>query len=353
MSDPMNEPMSTPRSDPAARAAALRLALMYQGANALYVAVTLGIPDLIAAGRNTVAAIAAASAADPGAVRRLLRGLAAFDVVLQRGPDAFVLTAVGETLRSDVAHSARPVVLMFGNEQFREMSASLGDCVRTGKNAFALRYGRHGSFAYLADKPELAAIFDAGMSAVSVATGPALARAYDFSAVEHVIDVGGGRGMVLAALLTAHAHLRASLFELARVIERVEVEMERFGPRFAAIGGDMFETVPPGADCYLLSHIIHDWDDARAVMILTNCRRAMPKGARLLILDRVMPEIIEASPLMQGNVMLDLTMLVRTDGGRERTRAEFEAILAAAGLRLSAIYPLTVTPDSVLEAKPI
>lgn len=342
----MNEPLN----DPTARATAVRLALMYQAAKALYVAVTLGIPDHIAAGRNTVAAVAAASAAHPDAVRRLLRALAAFDVLLQRGSDEFVLTAVGETLRSDVAHTVRPLILMFGSEHSWEMFESLGECIRTGENAFALRYGLQSSFAYLADKPELATIFNAGMSAVSVATGPALARAYDFSKVDHVIDIGGGRGMVLAALLTAHAHLRASLFELPRVIEGIEAEMERFGRRFVAIGGDMFETVPHGADCYLLSHVVHDWDDTRAIMILTNCRRAMPRGARLLILDRIMPEIIEASPLMQGNVMLDLTMLVRTGGGRERTRAEFETILAAAGLRLYAINSLKATPDSLLEA---
>jgi hypothetical protein len=349
----MNAPMNETQNDPTARATALRLALMYQGAKALYVAVTLGIPDLIAVGRNTVTAVAAATAADPDAIRRLLRALAAFDVVLQRGSDEFVLTAVGEALRSDVAHSVHPLVLMFGSEQFREMFESLGDCIRTGKNAFALRYGLQSSFAYLADKPEQAAIFNAGMSAVSRATGPALTRAYDFSEVEHVIDIGGGRGIVLAALLTTHAHLGASLFELPRVIEGVEAEMERFGRRFAAIGGDMFEAVPQGADCYLLSHVIHDWDDTRAVRILTNCRRAMPRGARLLILDRIMPEIIEASPLMQGNVMLDLTMLVRTGGGRERTRADFETILAAAGLRLHAINSLNTTPDSLLEASPL
>ena len=345
----MNEPLN----DPTARATAVRLALMYQAARALHVAVTLGIPDLLAAGRSTVAAVAAASAAHPDAIRRLLRALAAFDVVLQRGPDEFVLTAVGETLRSDVAHSVRPLILMFGNEHSWEMFESLGDCIRTGKNAFTLRYGLESGFAYLADKPELAAIFNAGMSAVSIATGPALARAYDFSEVEHVIDVGGGRGVILAALLTAHAHLHATLFELAHVIEGVEAEMERFGGRFAAISGNMFETVPQGADRYLLSHVIHDWDDTRAVKILTNCRRAMPRGARLLILDRIMPEIIEASPSMQGNVLVDLTMLVRTGGGRERTRTEFETILAAAGLRLRAIFSLKTTADSLLEAGPV
>jgi SAM-dependent methyltransferase len=284
-----------------------------------------------------------------------MRVLAAFDIVRDCGGDRFELTAVGATLCADAPKSVRPLVMMFGNEHSWETFELLGDCIRTGQNAFEIRYGLESSFAYLDGRPDLAAIFNAGMSVVSASTGPALAQAYDFRDVSHVIDVGGGEGKILFALLDVYPRMHGTLFELPRVIAHAATmpQAASYGTRFAVVGGDMFACVPADADVYLLSHVIHDWDDDRSIAILRSCRRAMRPDARLLILDRVMPDVVEPTPVMQGNVLLDLTMLVRTGGGRERTHTEFNRILQVAGFDLLRTIELSTIPDSLLEAKPI
>ena len=332
-------------------AIAMRLATGYIASQAVNVACKLRVPDVLGDGTATAGEIARATGARPDMMRRLLRALAAFDVVKDLGTEQFELTPVGHCLRADVPNSVRPIVALFGSEGFWETFANLGTCIETGRNAYQLLYGMDCSFPYYERHPELASIFDAAMNAVSAFSGPAIADAYDFSGISHVIDVGGGHGKVLASLLKARPHLRGTLFDLPRVTESALSLLAKEGvsDRCEVIGGDMLAAVPKGGDLYLLCHVIHDWDDEHAAQVLNACRHAMAPSANLIIFDRVMRERIEPDPAVQADVLLDLRMLVGTSGGRERTAPEFEHVLGAAGLRLRRIVP-TRTSSSLVEA---
>jgi hypothetical protein len=331
----------------------VQLALAYQAAHAVYVATRLGVPDHLGNGPQTADAIALRCSASPDRMRRLLRALAAFDVLNDLGADTFELTATGACLSTDAPESIRPLVLMYGSDNARQVFHGLEECVKTGRNGFEIAFGAATSFDYFDDRPELGRVFDDGMSAASALTGPAAAKAYAFDAVQHVVDVGGGHGGVIAAILRTHPHLRATLFDLPRVVAgtlALSAEKDVLG-RCGMVAGDMFEAVPPGGDLYLLSHVIHNWDDAHATRILHSCRRAMSRGSRLLILDRVMQERIEPDRVTRGNVLIDLMMMARTPGGCERTAGEFESLLAAADFDLCRIIPMQIS-ESLIEAVP-
>jgi hypothetical protein len=224
--------------------------------------------------------------------------------------------------------------------------------ILTGKNGYELLTGDEIAFAVYEGNPEAAAIFDGAMTAISARTGPALAKAYDFSKSKHLVDIGGGQGQVLCSVLKNYPQLRGTLFDLPRVMDgaRALIAREGVADRCDAVGGDMFTAVPTGGDVYLLSHVLHDWDDDRSIKVLTACRQALSSDATVLILDRVMPEIVQPTPAAQANHLIDLTMMVRTAGGLERTALQFEKLLKAAGLRLDAIIPTEVA-DSVVVAK--
>jgi hypothetical protein len=227
-------------------------------------------------------------------------------------------------------------------------------CVETGRNAYQILHGLESSFAYFEKHPDAARIFDDAMSANSALVGATAAKAFDFSGVSRVVDVGGGHGKVLASILEAYPNVRGVLFDLPRVVEGAPAFLAKEGvaDRCEAGGGDMFVSVPAGGDVYVLSHVIHDWDDEHSTKVLQTCRRAMAPSAKLLVLDRVMPERIEPGPIVQGNVLLDLRMMVGTVGGRERTAEEFKSLLRAANLQLARIIP-TPAPVSVIEATPV
>jgi hypothetical protein len=180
-----------------------------------------------------------------------------------------------------------------------------------------------------------------------------VARAYDFRRIKRLVDVAGGQGKMLASILKTHPHLHGTLYDLPRVANGASqfLAQEGIADRCKVVGGDVFTSVPAGGDLYLLSRVIHDWDDLRATEILRSCRRAMAPEARLLILDRVVPEQIQPGPLTQSHAMLDLTMMLWTAGGRERTAQEFEAMMKRAGLRLVRIISMSI-PDSLLELTP-
>jgi SAM-dependent methyltransferase len=336
-------------SSPAA--AAIRLALAHQAAQALYVATRLGVPDLLGNGATLARDVACQTGTQPYMMQRLLRALSAFGVVIDRGTGEFRLTPIGEYLQADHPQSARALVLMYGSEHAREAFAGLEDCVRTGKNVFQLHFGAANSFDYLGGRPELAQVFNEGMSAASAIAGPAVVGAFDFSRVRHIVDVGAGQGALLAQILQAHPHLRGTHFDLPRVTDGASAFLATKGisGRYDVVGGDMFEGVPNGGDLYLLSHVIHNWNDAQAIRILRSCRRAMSPKGHILIFDRIMPERVELNAYAQGCVLMDLTMLVRTGGGQERSAREFDALLAAADLRLERIIPTSNT-ESLVEA---
>ena len=331
---------------------AIRLALAYQASRALYVATDLGVPDLLGDGSRTSGYLAKETQTDPEMMRRLLRSLAAFAVLDDLGSEEFGLTSIGNCLRSDWPNSIRPLVLFYGCEHSHRMFASLNECLKSGKNAFEIQFGEATSFNHLNRHPDLARIYNDGMSASSAVTGPAVACTYDFSSFRHIVDVGGGHGKVLASIFQANRHLRGTLFDLPRVVQQAVQLISREGVagRCDIVGGDMFKSVPTGAEVYLLSHVVHNWSDTRAGEILRACRLAMQKGGKLLILDRVLPDKVSTDARVQSNVLLDLTMMVRTGGGRERTASEFQMLLEANGLRLKQIVPMEIA-ESLIEAE--
>jgi SAM-dependent methyltransferase len=199
---------------------------------------------------------------------------------------------------------------------------------------------------------EESALFGQAMAAFSAALSQPLLDAYDFSAFRCIADIGGGTGRLLADILAENPAVRGILFDLPEVSSAAAALLDASGiaKRCKLVGGSFFDAVPPGADAYLLKHILHDWDDARAIKILSNCRTAMARDARLLIVERMLPELAEQGRAAEA-YLVDLEMLVYTPGGRERTESEFRAILSAAGFATTRIAQ-TSTPVCLIEARP-
>ena len=349
----MTETCSTKPVDPPSPAAqVLRLATAYQASRALYVATRLGVPDLLADGTKSAEDLAAGTRAHAPSLRRLMRALAAFGVLVEQADGRFSLGSLGGCLAGDAPGSVRDAVLMYGDEDFWRTWGDLEHCVRTGESAARHLFGSDDAFARYAADPRLGRVFNAGMTVLTATTVTVVTAACDLSGVGRVVDVGGGRGRLIAALLQANPALRGTLFDLPSVVEGAPQVLAEAGvvARCEVVGGDMFETVPAAGDLYVLSRVIHDWEDARAIAILETCRRAMAESARLLLVERVLPDRIKPTPAVQPQVLSDLNMMVRT-GGRERTRAEFGMLLAAAGFRLERVVP-TAAPVSLVEATP-
>jgi hypothetical protein len=201
-------------------------------------------------------------------------------------------------------------------------------------------------FEYLAGHPTAAAVFDAAIASGSRRDEPAIVAAYDFKAVHHVVDVGGGMGSFLSLILSAHPTIRGTLVELSHVAERAcaRLEASAWGGRMAVIGGSALDALPPGGDCYMLKMVIYGQDDERAISILKNCRMAAESEARVLVIE---PVVRPGNAFSVGK-WLDLQMLV-LPGGRERTEAEHRGLFAAAGLTLTRVIE-TATPHSIVEA---
>jgi hypothetical protein len=316
-------------------------------ARTIHAATRLGVADALGDGARTCAEVAQATGTVPDRMRRLLRALASLDVVKDLGEERFELTPVGQCLRADVPGSLRAQVLMM--DSMWDVTEKLPESIRTGKDGFELRYGM-APFTYLAQNPERGAVFNDAMTTLSRATGAVIPKAYDFSKIRHVIDVAGGHGLVMASILKAYPHLKGTLIDMPGVVEGTRGLLAREGvaDRCEVVAGDILTAVPEGGDLYMLTHIIHDWDDEPATRILQACRRVMGPQARLLLVDMVLPDHVVPDPRMAAELLFDLTMMVAM-GGRERTAGELGALLGAAGLRIARIIP-TPLPDKLVEA---
>jgi hypothetical protein len=299
----------------------------------LYVAAELGIADALVAGPATANEVAATVGARPDPLLRVLRGLAADGVLDELSDGRFGLSSTGALLVTDVPGSMRGAVLARGRLYYTA-AGELLPAVRDGGTPFELVHGRP-FFAHLAGRPDEAAAFRASMAVRSRREAGAVVEAYDFGGFSRLVDVGGGPGVLLRAVLDAHPTLDGLLFDRPEVVA---------GASLPAVGGDFFDAVPAGADAYLLSRVIHDWNDDDAVAVLSCCRRAMPQHARLLLVEAVLPVRAVDDP---EAIRMDLHMLALL-GGRERTAAEYTALLAAAGLAVNRIIP-TAAGVSVLE----
>ena len=318
----------------------------YWTSRAIYVAAKLQIADRLADGPRWAEELAATAGVAPRALYRVLRALAGVGVFAQEADGQFRLNPLAEPLREGGPESLRALAVMIGEEQDRCWDDLL-ETVRTGETAFDRLYGRP-LFAYLSERPEQAKIFDAAMSGFSGRAMQAVLDVYDLSGVATLADVGGGLGTNLSAALGRYPAMRGVLFDRPHVVERARPLLEAAGvaDRCAVEGGDFFKTAPSGADAYLLGHILHDWDDTKAGLILDNLHRAMPAEARLLVVEYVLPEGDGAS----FGKLVDVHMMVAA-GGMERTEAEYRRLLAAHGFRLTRVIP-TSGEISVVEGVP-
>ncbi len=314
-------------------------------AQAIYVAAKLGIADLLSAGPRSADELATATKTHARSLYRLLRTLASGGVFAEDGARRFALTPLAECLRADVPGSQRGMALAWG-EVFSRAWAELLYSIQTGEVAFEKAFGLP-LFAYLGQHPEHARLFTETMAGAHGQETEAMLQVFDLAGVGVLADVGGGDGSALAATLLRYPRMRGILFDLPEVAERARVNLAGAGlaDRCRVIGGDFFRSVPDGADTYLLRHVVHDWDDERAVSILQNTSRAMGRAGRLLVVESLLPPGNDG-PLLK---LLDLSMLVMP-GGEERTEEEYRALFARAGLELTRVV-MTQAGVSLLEGK--
>ncbi len=325
----------------------------YRVSEAIYVAAKLGIADLLTGGARSAAELASATGTHAASLRRLLRLLASAGVFAEEDDGRFALTPVGECLRTGVPGSLHAVALFIaGPTPIHRVWTNLLYSVQTGEPAFDRLFGAS-PFEYLARHPEESAVFNAAMASMTAQIVSAVSAAYDFSRFRTIVDVGGGFGVLLAAILRGSPALRGVLFDSPHVAEGAKKYIEAAGlaPRCQVIAGNFFETVPGGADAYILKSVIHDWDDERSLVILKNCRRVIAAQGRLLLVELILPARVEASPQCQIAAELDVNMLLGP-GGSERTESEFRTLFAEAGFELKRIIPLEASLPVLLEAEP-
>jgi hypothetical protein len=336
---PAEHAPAEPELSPASRL--LNMVVGMWWSRAVYVAAELGVADHLAQGPQEVTVLAGLTGTHAPSLYRLLRFLSGAGVFVEVGAGVFEQSALSALLREGVEGSLREEVLLLGGEWHWRAWGALGHAVRTGQAAIDHLFGQD-LFSYFASQdPEAGELFHRNFSA---AGHDAVLAAYDFSTVALVADVGGGRGAFLGALVAAYPGLRGLLVERPEVIAQVRAAgtKGRLDERITLESGDFFTTVPP-ADVYVLRKVLHDWSDEESARILANCREAMHRGGRVLVIEQIVPEWDEWSSIKFG----DLEMLVLTHG-RERTETEFRALFAAAGLRLERVIP-TASELSILE----
>ena len=317
----------------------------YKDTQFVALAARLGIADLLSDGPLTSDQLAHATGSNSDALYRVLRVLAVKGVFVELPERRFAITPLSDLLRTQHPDSRRELAVFDAGPWYRGYGA-LAHTVATGETAFRHVHGMS-LFEYLADHPDEARMFDRRMTRFSSAEILQIVETYDFSSVRTVVDVGGGEGHLLSAILGAHPGLLGVLFDQPHVVGGAEHRLGERGvaDRCTIVGGSFFEGVPAGADLYLLKWIIHDWDDNDAVKILGNCARAMDPAGRVLLAEVV----IGAANSGEDGPLLDVHMMV-LPGGRERTEAEFAQLLAASGLRLTRVI-VTSGSMCLLEAE--
>lgn len=321
-----------------------RMITGYWLSQAIYAAAYFGIADILKDGPRPVAELSQKTNTNEDALYRLLRALASAGIFAEGPSRVFALTPLAEPLQAGVPDSKRALALMSGDEQFHAWTEILYS-IQTGKKAFDKVFGQP-IFDYLGQNIEKAKIFDAAMVGIHGRESDAVQKAYDFTGINTVVDIGGGNGSQLIELLKAHPNMRGILFDLPHVIERAKQNFAAAGltGRSELVAGSFFEFVPAGADAYFMRHIIHDWDEEKCLTILRNCHGAMPADSRLLVVESVIPPGNEPF----AGKFLDLVMLM-IPGGKERTAEEYKTLFASAGFNLSTIVP-TDSEISILEA---
>ena len=324
----------------------MQVATGYMASSCLYAALTLNIPDHLASGPKTSADLAKASGANEGALYRVLRLLASLGIFEEVSPKTFALNAAAELLKKDAPGSLRGMAIFLPDPFHYKVYAEIMHAVTTGQPAGDKAVGMP-VFQYLEKNPDYSRVFNDAMTALSAPVAGAAIEAYDFGGIGTLVDVAGGHGEVLMSVLKAHPKMRGVLADVGHVIDGAKPRIAAAGlsDRLQAVPCDFFTAVPEGGDAYVMKHIIHDWDDERAGVILKNIAKAMgSKKGKVILLESVIP----AGPQPDLGKFIDIEMLM-LPGGRERTADEFEALFAQSGFAMTKVVP-TKSPLSVVEA---
>jgi hypothetical protein len=316
---------------------------------AIATAVRLGIADHLAEEPLSVDALSRATGSDPQALHRLLRALVTIEVLTESEDTCFALGELGCLLTSQAPGSLAAWAEFCGTRSWTGWQ-HLHDCVLTGRSARQLDGGSAG-LEFLDDDPQAASLFNRAMGSLSFAVAQSVASTLSLEGASRVVDVGGGTGELLSVLLSVHPGLHGVLHDRPHAEDAARRKLLQAGvaDRCDLLTGDFFEAVPAGGDLYLLKSVLHDWDDERARTILTRCRDAMGPSARLIVIERLMPDRLAASEADRAIVRSDLNMLVGP-GGRERTEAAYRELLADCGLRVVTVSAL-VNEFSLMEAR--
>ncbi|MBA3823250.1 MAG: methyltransferase [Ktedonobacterales bacterium] len=328
-------------------AALLQMMTGYWVSQGIYVAAKLGLADLLTEGPCSINELAAATQTQAGPLYRVMRALASVGIFEEGDAEWFTLTPLAQLLQSNTADSMRALAMMYAEEQYRAWGDILFS-LQTGTPAFEHSFGTR-YFDYLATHPEASQVFNAAMVGWTTQIVDAVVAAYDFASVSTIVDVGGGHGALLAAILTTSPATQGILFDQPHVVTSAEPFLRAAGihDQCQGVGGDFFADIPAGADVYVLAQILHDWDDKHSMAILRQVRQAVPSHGKLLIIELVLPEGNE--PFL--GKWLDLHMLVML-GGRERTAAQYATLLRASGFESVRVIP-TAAGQSIVEALPI
>lgn len=343
----MSDNHSVPSEAVPPHAQLIQMAAASWVAATVYAAAKLGLADHLVTGPRSAVELAGVTHTHAPSLHRLMRTLAGLGILTERDAQRFALTPLGEALKTGAPGSARATLIAFCGPAFWHSWEEMLYALQTGKPGFEKANGMP-VFEFLAQHPEEASYFSEAMVGFHGAEPPAVAAAYDFSGIKTVVDVGGATGNMLSAILARHSGMRGVLFDRPHVVREALTLLKARGveQRVTIEAGDFFETVPSGGDAYLLSHIIHDWNEEQCLAILGHCRRVMKPDGRLLIVETVLPA---GDTPHQGKIQ-DMVMLV-VPGGQERTEAEYASLLGKARFRLARVVP-TDSVVSVVEAVP-
>ncbi len=326
------------------RTALLQMITGFWVSQAIYVAAKLGIADLLKDGSKSSDALAKSVKSSPKELLRLLRFLSSVGIFAENEDGCFELTPLAACLQTGVPSSLRSLSIMYGEETYQAWGGLLHS-IKSGETAFDHVY-KSGVFQYLAQHPDSAAVFNQAMTEFTEEESTAVSTAYDFSKFDRIVDMGGGQGSFLAAILRNNVKPMGVLFDLPQVIKRAKDHIEAAGlaDRCQVIGGDFFGSIPTGGDAYILKNVLVNWDDEQAFALLKNCHHAMAENGKLLVIEI---SVISPKNTPSFGKLFDLHMLVMT-GGRGRTEVEFRTLFAKAGFKLTNIIA-TESPVSIIE----
>jgi hypothetical protein len=314
----------------------------------VYAAAKLGLADHLADRPKSAAELAGPTNTHEPSLHRLMRTLASLGILSEDTDHRFALTSLGEALKAGAPGYARSSILSLAGELRWRSWGEILHCLETGETGVTKAFGMTG-WEYAEQHPQEMTHFQEAMIGFHGREPAAVAAAYDFSGFKTVIDIGGGTGHMLATILDHFPAARGILFDLPNVVHEAPALIQARGltDRVTVEAGDFFASVPAGGDAYVLSHVIHDWDDEKCLTILGHCHRAMNPGGRLLIIELVLKD----GDVPDFGKIADMEMLVMA-GGQERTGQEYDTLLGKAGFRLERVVP-TESAVSVLEAMPV